>query len=106
MKVIGTVCGSADQAKPLVIGIDTVYVHTEIAQAVDPESGQIMEGQFTYHEVQYDLHEYLELSEKQRMSDRVAFENALCEQDTIASQRMSDIENALCEMDTVGKVGI
>ena len=103
MKVMGTVCGSAEQAKPLVFGYDKVYVHTNIKPLMD-EEGKTVEDQFTYQETQYDMREYLQISEEQRIENETALENALCAQDTISSQRMSDIEDALCQMDTAGKV--
>lgn len=53
MKDMGIVRGSASQAVPLIIGKDTVYVHTDIT----PVEGE--EGLFQYHEVQYDKDEYI-----------------------------------------------
>ena len=53
MKDMGIVQGSAAQAVPLIIGKDTVYVHTDIT----PVEGE--EGLFQYHEVQYDKDEYI-----------------------------------------------
>lgn len=53
MKDMGIIQGSAAQAVPLIIGKDTVYVHTDIA----PVEGE--EGLFQYHEVQYEKDEYI-----------------------------------------------
>lgn len=53
MKDMGIIQGSAAQAVPLIIGKDTVYVHTDIT----PVEGE--EGLFQYHEVQYDKDEYI-----------------------------------------------
>ena len=75
MRDMGWVCGSEPQAKPLVFGLDTVYVHWDIQKM--PELPNL----FRYREQQYTYREYLELSEKQRMQDKAAFENALCELD-------------------------
>jgi hypothetical protein len=55
MKDMGIIQGSAAQAVPLIIGKDTVYVHTDIT----PVEGE--EGLFQYHEVQYDKDEYIKL---------------------------------------------
>ncbi len=63
MKDIGIVGGSAAQAVPLVVGKDTVYVHTDI-EPVETEDGT---EQYQYHEVQYDKDEYIKL-----MSERNA----------------------------------
>ena len=53
MMDMGIVQGSAAMSKPLVIGKDTVYVHTDIT----PVEGE--EGLFQYHEVQYEKDEYI-----------------------------------------------
>lgn len=61
MKDMGIVFGSAEQAVPLIIGKDTVYVHTDIT----PVEGE--EGLFQYHEVQYEKDEYIKmLAEKNK----------------------------------------
>lgn len=53
MKDMGIIQGSAAQAVPLIVGKDTVYVHTDIT----PVEGE--EGLFQYHEVQYEKDEYI-----------------------------------------------
>ena len=55
MKDMGIIQGSAAQAVPLIIGKDTVYVHTDIT----PVEGE--EGLFQYHEVQYEKDEYIKM---------------------------------------------
>lgn len=54
MKYIGIVHGDAEQAKPLVIGKTTVYVHENI-QEIEVD-GRI---QYRYEETQYTKDEYL-----------------------------------------------
>ncbi len=56
---MGIVRGSATQAVPLIIGKDTVYVHTDIT----PVEGE--EGLFQYHEVQYEKDEYIKMLAEQ-----------------------------------------
>lgn len=57
----GIVRGSAEQAKPLVIGLDTVYVHEDIEE-IETEQGI----EYQYHEYQYGKDEYiLNVLEKQ-----------------------------------------
>ncbi len=51
MKNVGRISGSAEQAKALVIGLDTVYVHTNIKQEQD--------GAYSYDEIQYSKDEYI-----------------------------------------------
>ena len=64
MKDMGIVRGSAAQAVPLIIGKDTVYVHTDIT----PVEGE--EGLFQYHEVQYEKDEYIKmLAEQSNLQD-------------------------------------
>lgn len=54
MKYIGIVHGDAEQAKPLIIGKTTVYVHENI-QEIEVD-GRI---QYRYEETQYTKDEYL-----------------------------------------------
>lgn len=53
MKDYGRVRGSKEQAKPLIIGKDTVYIHTDIVDIED--------DQCEYNEVQYDKDEFIKL---------------------------------------------
>ena len=46
MKDMGRVRGSAEMAKPLVIGADTVYVHTDIQPVTEDQDGKPLEGQY------------------------------------------------------------
>lgn len=57
MKNCGVVCGSEEQAKELIVGKDTVYVHTNIEE-IKGENGEKL---FRYHEIQYDKDDYIEL---------------------------------------------
>lgn len=47
----GIVMGSEAQAKPLIISVDTVYVHTDIVK--------INDNLYRYHEIQYTKNEYI-----------------------------------------------
>lgn len=65
MKEIGIVQGSAAQAISLVIGKDTVYVHTNITPLSQENRNYPVDGIYEYYEVQYDKDEYITLlSEK------------------------------------------
>lgn len=57
MKDMGTVRGSAAMAVPLVIGPDTVFVHTDIEPVTEDQAGNPVEGEYQYHEVQYEKDE-------------------------------------------------
>ena len=59
MKDMGIVRGSAAQAEPLIIGKDTVYVHTNIKPVEDEE------GVFEYYEIQYEKDEYIKMLAEQ-----------------------------------------
>jgi hypothetical protein len=59
MKDMGIVQGSPEMAVPLIVGKDTVYVHTDIT----PVEGE--EGLFQYHEVQYEKDEYIKMLAEQ-----------------------------------------
>ena len=65
MTNMGIVYGSEAQAKALVVGKDTVYVHTNI-ELINEDSNL-----YKYNEIQYDKDEYIELiSEKnQQLQD-------------------------------------
>ncbi len=68
MKDMGIVQGSPEMAVPLVVGKDTVYVHTEIEQVPDAEGNMVWQ----YHEIQYDKDEYIRLmSEKNDELDEI-----------------------------------
>ena len=56
---MGIVRGSAAQAEPLIIGKDTVYVHSNIKPVEDEE------GVFEYYEIQYEKDEYIKMLAEQ-----------------------------------------
>ena len=70
MKEIKNVQGSIQQAQPLIVNKDTVYVHTNIVQAID-EDGNIVDGLYVYDEVQYTKDEYIQMiAEKNETLER------------------------------------
>lgn len=82
MKDMGTVTGSAAQAQPLVVGVDVVYVHTDIVllDRTDDEGNPI--ELYSYHEVQYEKDEYIKLIAEGNQSletQLVETQLALCE---------------------------
>ena len=88
MKEIKGVLGSAEQARPLVIGWDTVYVHTNIRPAIrkrliDGEFKEIeLPDMYEYDEIQYTKDEYIELmaqQSKQLSTELLDTQLALCE---------------------------
>ena len=83
MKDYGRVRGSKEQAKPLIIGKDTVYVHTDI---VDTEDDQC-----EYNEVQYDKDEYIGLMSKKAESENADVSEMIIDIDF----RVSNIELGL-----------
>ena len=61
MRDMGIVHGSKESAAPLVVGKDTVYVHTDIKT----EEVEGMDGEkyidYSYHEIQYTHPEFIKL---------------------------------------------
>lgn len=55
MKIIEEVYGSEEAAQPLIVGKDTVYVHTNIEQIEDEYGNKT----YKYREVQYTKDEYI-----------------------------------------------
>ena len=81
MKEIKNVQGSTEQAQPLIVNKDTVYVHTNIEQATD-EDGNVIDNLYVYDEVQYTKDEYIKLiSDKNETLEKEVTETqlALCE---------------------------
>lgn len=65
MKNIGLVTGSSTQAVPLVVGTDTVYVHSNIVKLENDSQGNPVDDLYQYEEIQYDKDEYIHMmSEK------------------------------------------
>ena len=70
MKEIKNVQGSTEQAQPLIVNKDTVYVHTNIVQATD-EDGNVVDNLYVYDEVQYTKDEYIQImAEKNETLER------------------------------------
>jgi len=69
MKDIGLVQGDKEQAVPLVIGKDTVYVHTDIEE--------LPTGSWQYHEVQYGKDEYIQLMSERNDETQALFDAML-----------------------------
>lgn len=68
MKDIGSVQGNTEQAVPLVIGFDTVYVHTNIIPIPKDTQGNLVEGLFQYNEIQYDKDEYIKIMDEKNVN--------------------------------------
>ena len=51
MKDMGIVHGSGEQAKAVIVGFDTVYVHTDIQKVETDHNGKTVEDLYSYHEV-------------------------------------------------------
>lgn len=78
----GIVHGSESQAKPLIVGVDTVYVHTNITKVETDTEGKKVDGLYQYNEVQYGKDEYIQLmSEKnESLEDQMTqAQEAMCE---------------------------
>ena len=63
MKKLKDVIGSKEASKELIIGKDTVYIHSNIRPYEDEKKEK--SELYIYDEVQMSLHEYLEMKEKE-----------------------------------------
>lgn len=75
MRDMGIVYGSAKQAVPMIMGTNTVYVHTDIQEITitDPDTGETRTD-YAYHEVQYEIHEYLQLMAEKLVNTQLSME--------------------------------
>ena len=55
----GVVTGSKAQAQELIIGVDTVYVHTDIKKLDQKDERGNDMNLYQYHEIQYGKDEYI-----------------------------------------------
>lgn len=83
MKDMGIVHGNGEQAKNVIVGVDIVYVHTDIQKVEKDHTGKAVEDLYSYHEVQYSKDEYLDLMMKENAS---------------LQQSITDTQIALCEI--------
>lgn len=65
MKDMGIISCSKAQAIPLIIGKDTVYVHTDIVQVKTDQEGNPTDNIWNCHEVQYEKDEYIKIMAEQ-----------------------------------------
>ena len=82
MKEIKNVQGSLQQAQPLIVNKDTVYVHTNIVQSTDKD-GNVVDGLYVYDEVQYTKDEYIQI---------------MAEKNSQLEKELTDTQLALCEL--------
>ena len=88
MKNYGIVHGSAKQAVPLIIGKDTVYVHTNIIKLEPDHNDEFAPADlYSYEEIQYDKDEYIGLISKKND----ALEGKVTTQDAVINELMFEI---------------
>lgn len=86
----GVVTGSEAQAQELIIGVDTVYIHTDIKKLDQKdEQGNDM-NLYQYHEVQYSKDEYIKLLNSQVTETQEAIADIY---ETIATTSTSTTES-------------
>lgn len=74
--------GSKAASAELIIGLDTVYVHSNVRKCEEEgPDGKVMEDMYVYDEIQYEKDEYIKL-----MADKSA------ELETASAQNRSDID--------------
>lgn len=60
--------GSLEASAPLIVGLTTVYVHTNVTKVLDDEGQET--GLYQYDEVQYDKDEYIKLMSETDTANR------------------------------------
>ncbi len=65
---LGTVYGSAEQAQELIVGYDTVYVHSDITKLTEDGSGNKVDDLYSYIEIQYSKDEYIAMLSEQNVA--------------------------------------
>lgn len=67
MRVVEKVTCSEEMAKPLIVGVTTVYVHENITPVTDPDpvTGKVPTGLYICKETQYTKDEYIALISKE-----------------------------------------
>lgn len=77
MKDMGIVQGSVEQAQELIVGVDTVYVHTNIVAVNEDSEGNQIDGLYQYKEVQYGKDEYIKLMAEQNKENQAILNTLL-----------------------------
>ena len=83
MKDIGIVQGSVEQALPLAINKNVVYVHTDIKQLEITDEEMKDAVVYEYHEFQYSIDEYLQMAKEQSDSQNAEIMLAIAELGTM-----------------------
>ena len=78
------VIGSKDSSKELIIGKDTVYIHTNIRPYEDKNDDKEKSELYIYDEVQMSKDEYLEM-----------FKDNVDQATNLSNDRLTDIESAI-----------
>lgn len=76
---VGVIRGSKEQAKELIVGTDTVYVHIDIKPIETDDGSEV----YQYNEVQYTKDEYIRL---------------LSEKNTSLEKEITSTQLALCDV--------
>lgn len=64
----GVVKGMKEQAQSIIIGVDTVYVHTDITKITEMEENGNVKELYQYHEIQYTKDEYIKIQAEKNES--------------------------------------
>lgn len=85
MLKIKDVIGSKEASKELIIGKDTVYIHTNVRPYIDKNDDKEEKSElYIYDEVQMSKDEYLEM-----------FKDNVDQATSLSNDRITDIESAL-----------
>lgn len=68
MVTIKGVQGSLEASAPLIVGLTTVYVHSNVEKVLDEEGQET--GLYKYDEIQYEKDEYIKLMSEADATNR------------------------------------
>lgn len=94
----GIITGSEEQAKPLIIGKDTVYVHTNIKEVKTDIVGEEVDRLYQYHEIQYDKNEYIKIMSKELTDTQLSLTDVDIHQ-IETEQSLTDMDLRIMELE-------
>lgn len=94
----GIITGSEEQAKPLIVGKDTVYVHTNIKKLQTDTDEIEVDELYQYHEIQYDKDEYITLMSDELTDAQLSLTDVDIHQ-IETEQSLTDIDIRLIELE-------
>lgn len=103
MKIFKNILGSKAQAIPVVVNVDTVYVHSNIQKLETDLDGNPTDNLYQYDEIQYTKDEYIQLmADRQNIEAQFTTELDLNVQDLQVKQKVESTMTTQHDMDILG----